>query len=85
MNFSDSSYERTQPPTDIEQAIAAMHAADRTAREKLPPLPEGQEWHAELDVALTADGRTLARLTYTVRSIVGERRARHRRVMTPRD
>lgn len=78
MNYSESSLGRSAPLTDIEVAIAAMHAADATARERLPELPEGQEWHSELEVATATDGRTLAKLIYSVRPVIGERRARRR-------
>lgn len=49
-----------------------MHAADAAAREKLPALPPGQRWHSELEVATSTDGRTLARLIYSMRPIVSE-------------
>lgn len=70
--------DRHTPPTDIEQAIAAMHAADATAREKLPALPPGQEWHSELEVVTTSAGGTLARLVYSIRPHVTELRPRRR-------
>lgn len=73
MNFADLG-PRQQPRTAIEQALDAMHAGDAEARKKLPALPSGYEWHAELTIGSAGGDAISASIAYTVRPMLGELR-----------
>lgn len=67
---------RTQAPTSVEQALAALHVADAAARAELPTPARGYEWHADLVIGSSGTDAVSARIEYTVRPIVTELRAR---------
>lgn len=67
---------REQPRTAIEQALDALHAGDIEARKKLPATPPGFEWHAAVTIASAGGDAISATITYTVRPIASELRAR---------